>query len=628
MNMISSLKRQTALALYAFLILIIINLIIPFSVFAFDFYYGDVEGMFDVTLAYGLITRLHPRDKKLLGLSNGGESVSVNADDGDLNYNEGLAYNMFKATGELELKWHNFGAFARGYAFYDYENNKNSQERTQLSREARELIGRDAEILDAYLVANAEINKIPVQIRLGDQILNWGESAIIRGGINIINPVDLNILSQPVSTLRDSFIPLGMLWGVANVTELMAVEGFYQYDWEPTRLPPVGSYFSTSDSAGKGGEFIVLGSGKIFEQGVDLDNYFKLSKGTLGFDPNFMKLFRSPDKTPKDSGQYGMTIQAIIPELNAAKIALHFVNYHSRLMVLNARTPNQNAVNATSPDAVKSLTGRLAPAFSKRFTPQQAEAKSFAAAQELTLSQYLNNTRYFFEYPEDIQMIGFSFNTTTIHTGTLIAGEISCHLEMPLQIDTTQLLTAASSPIAFNPAFKKNQLGVFGANQTIKGYIERDMTQAVLNLTQLFGARLGASQSIISAEAGWIHVNNMPNKKNLLLGAPGTSATDRNRHFPDANSWGYRAVGQLLYTSVLGGLNLSPRIVWSHDVNGVTPGPVGTFLEERKTLSFGLQAELLRDWTADVSYTNFLGAGRHHLINDRDFIALNFKYSF
>ena len=30
----------------------------------------------------------------------------------------------------------------------------------------------------------------------------------------------------------------------------------------------------------------------------------------------------------------------------------------------------------------------------------------------------------------------------------------------------------------------------------------------------------------------------------------------------------------------------------------------------------------------DVSYTDFFGAGRYNLINDRDFVAANLKFSF
>ncbi len=33
-------------------------------------------------------------------------------------------------------------------------------------------------------------------------------------------------------------------------------------------------------------------------------------------------------------------------------------------------------------------------------------------------------------------------------------------------------------------------------------------------------------------------------------------------------------------------------------------------------------------WSGDLSYTDYFGAGRYNLLNDRDFVAFNIKYSF
>ena len=58
------------------------------------------------------------------------------------------------------------------------------------------------------------------------------------------------------------------------------------------------------------------------------------------------------------------------------------------------------------------------------------------------------------------------------------------------------------------------------------------------------------------------------------------------------------------------------------------PGPGGNFLEDRKAITFGLGASYQSTWSADLSYTDFFGAGRYNLVNDRDFVAFNIKYSF
>ncbi|MEA3362607.1 MAG: DUF1302 family protein, partial [Thermodesulfobacteriota bacterium] len=80
--------------------------------------------------------------------------------------------------------------------------------------------------------------------------------------------------------------------------------------------------------------------------------------------------------------------------------------------------------------------------------------------------------------------------------------------------------------------------------------------------------------------------------------------------------------------NAIGAVTLSPRIAWAHDVSGTTPGPGGNFIEDRKAVTLGLGANYLNQWTADLSYTDYFGAGRYNLVNDRDFVAFNIKYSF
>ena len=69
-------------------------------------------------------------------------------------------------------------------------------------------------------------------------------------------------------------------------------------------------------------------------------------------------------------------------------------------------------------------------------------------------------------------------------------------------------------------------------------------------------------------------------------------------------------------------------MAFQHDVDGITPGPGGNFLEDRKAITLGLGANYKNQWAADLSYTDFYGAGRHNLLNDRDFLSFNLKYSF
>ncbi len=56
-------------------------------------------------------------------------------------------------------------------------------------------------------------------------------------------------------------------------------------------------------------------------------------------------------------------------------------------------------------------------------------------------------------------------------------------------------------------------------------------------------------------------------------------------------------------------------------MSGITPGPGGNFQEGRRAITLGVSTDYQNKWQADLSYTSFQGAGRHNLLNDRDFVA-------
>ena len=158
---------------------------------------GEVDGLFDVSVAYGLLTRTESRDPDFIGIGNGGNAASVNVDDGDLNYDKGVVSNGVRATAELTLKWRNFGAYVRGYGFYDFETELDDRRHSALSSDADDLVGSGGDFQDYYLNAALNLGGVPVQLRVGNQVLNWGESGFLRFGVDVINPLDLIAILHP-----------------------------------------------------------------------------------------------------------------------------------------------------------------------------------------------------------------------------------------------------------------------------------------------------------------------------------------------------------------------------------------------------------------------------------------------
>jgi hypothetical protein len=617
-------------------------ILLPATTTALDFRHKrtGIEGLVDVELAYGLRLRTQDTDPELVAIAHGGKRAnSGNFDDGTLNYDQGdLVSNMLRTTGEVTLRWGNFGAFFRGYAFYDYENKENDRERTALTGEGKEQVGSDAQLLDANLSARFTVRDIPLQLRLGKQVVNWGESRFFPGsGVSVANPVDIPLFQQPTSTARDLRRPVGMLSGVAHLSPLLIIEGYYQYDWDKSVLPAQGTFFSANDGLSPGGRFIQL-TGIASQFGTDLSQRFGIPANTLeavgipAFDPDFLQVTRRISaERPQDSGQFGLTLQSIVPRLHDTKFALHFANYHSKIPFLGGITPSVAAYNAYSQQAIEALATAL-------IEEGVDSATAATAAVQTQLDRFLNDARYFLRYPENIKMLGLSLNTTSARTGTAYFGEIGHHFDAPLQVHAGDLfdevLPGSTRDNPLPPVDLTNvseeELAAAYADQPFDSILERDKTFTLVGATQFLGPRLGAVQTALTVELGWLHIWDMPSKSDLLIYEPGLVAlqfTPRSA-FATADSWGYRLGGTLAYTNVFGGVNLRPRILWSHDVDGNSPVGAGPFRQDRKALTVGLRGEYIKRLRVDIAYTNYWGAGEWNLINDRDNIKLSVRYAF
>lgn len=580
---------------------------------------GPVEALLDLTLSYGMLYRTESRDKDFIAIANGGRAQNANADDGNLNYDTGVVSSMVAATGEVDLSWRNFDAFARSVAFYDYEQEHGNRPHREFDGETLDAVGSDIEMRDFFIGGQFVWGGLPVQLRVGDQVINWGEVTFVRDGVDTINPIDLVAAFQPARDPRDARTPQGMAWGVAQVTETFAVEGYYQYEWERLRLPAAGSFFSTNDLIGEGGlSFATIGRGQFSDLGTDLDAAYGLPAGTLGFDEDYFKYPERFRDEPKDSGQYGLALMAITQGNNAMKIGVHYIRYHSRLPLIGSLTADQASIDATAQSDVDATAAVLAPIYeSEGLSPEDAEAAARETAGDLVTDQYISQAGYFTEYPEDLEMFGLTFNTATLRTGTLVAAEFSYHRDTPFQVALNQVYDASLSPVQFDDSYRDNKLGIFGADERISGFVRLDRIQAAGSAVQLFGRRLGATQTVLGVDGAYIHIRDYPGGDDVPLQAPGGG---------NRNSWGYRAFGQLQYTSVFGGLNVAPQVLFKHDVSGNTPGPLSAFRDDRKSLTFGLEFEYINRWEASLSYTNFFDGEPGNQLVDRDFIRLQLRY--
>jgi len=544
-----------------------------------------------------------------------------------------------------------------------------------------------------------ELGNMPGEFRIGNQVISWGESTFIQGGANLTNPVDVSKLRVPGAELKEALVPQGMAYFNLSPTENLSLEAYYQYDWKKVKPDPAGSYFSSNDFATRGGDFVMLGFGEWSDQGTDF--------GPLGgaFDQDFNFVPRAEAIEADDSGQFGLAARYFADQfMGGMEFGLYYIRYHSRLPLISGRTGTQAglgnaaaAATAAQAAAVGLASGLSFDAAVNTATAQAAQtaaglggdidtarlrdratiaANAFLGGGLAPVSflggsfaadELAQTSRYFTEYPEDLDLFGASFSGYLFNTGIAWQGEVSYKPDSPLQVDDVELLFAALSPLdalaaapgscATNPAALGplgcfNQLGPFGINQIIDGKVELDVWQAQTTFTYLSGPMLGANTGAFVLEAGVTHVPDLPdansggpNNQGLRLNGEGTSLsgneTLQSRHgptfgttfeprnaFPHSTSWGYRFRGTLVYNNAIGPWTIAPIVGWSHDVNGNTPGPGGSFIEGRTAMSLGVKGTLRNKYELELSYAEFDGAGRYNTTNDRDFLSFTAKVSF
>ncbi|MBX6689836.1 DUF1302 domain-containing protein [Pseudomonas sp. USTB-Z] len=285
------------------------------EVMAFQFDTG-VEGLktsWDNTIKYSNAWRLNERADNVMA-----SSPNPNKDDGDRNFSTGLISNRFDLLSELDIKYGDIGARLSGAAWYDTvynEKNDNNSPGTanpvsvdynEFTDKTRDLHGRDAEILDAFVYGAREIGSTRLSARLGQFNQIYGESLFFgaNGIANAQSTVDLvKLQSVPGSQFKEILLPTEQFSFNWQLTDTVSVGAYYQFEWNKTRLPGSGSYFSAGDFVGEGAERVFFAGGPLLH-GHDID--------------------------AKDSGQFGAQIRFALDDW---EFGLYAARYHDKTPV-------------------------------------------------------------------------------------------------------------------------------------------------------------------------------------------------------------------------------------------------------------------------------------------------------
>lgn len=263
----------------------------PFSLFN-----DQVDGTFDSTLTYGVAWRVGAPESALDTPTNGG---NYNFDPGD------LVSNRITGIHELGLTAGAYGAFLRGSYFYDA-----AMDRATLSvpgfsdgsiadKEAVSAV----DLLDAYVYGTYG----PLTLRIGKQVISWGENTFIQGSLNDINTTDLSKLRAPGSELKGALLPNEGIHAALGLTDAITLEAFWLLDFDEVQLDPAGTFWNTATFVADGG--------------------YQLGP-----------LRRSGDIYAKNSGQWGVALRYFAPTLwTGFDFGVYYMNLHSHSPYLSSR---------------------------------------------------------------------------------------------------------------------------------------------------------------------------------------------------------------------------------------------------------------------------------------------------
>ena len=626
------------------------------------------SGSLNTTISIGTSIRAQEPDSKLYGRGGGvvaGEATpgtgGSNTDSGNLNYDKGDAFStLLKVTSDLSLSKGEAGVFARVKAWHDYALEEKSVRvgnhangwtpNSKLSDSGFDPLQKFSGIalMDAYVYNTWDVGGMPLQLRFGNQVINWGESLFIQG-VNVVNPIDLSALRKPGAEIKEAFLPIAALSANLGLGGGKSLEAFFQFDWRKSNIDSCGTYFGVVETqlttdAGKACSTALTTTSTSFSNATNF--------GSPGL-PTLVQAGLVPATTaagvsyiPMANGREGDDSQfGIALRLPADSIDTEFGLYAARI---SSRTP---VVSGITGARVPTAAGALSAVFLNNHPSVNV------------LTGGATGTSYgrgFWEYPSDIDV--YALSAATNLGGWSVGAELSHIPKLPVQINANDLLQGLLFGHTAGGGVVGGPMGQIALDATptnhaggteVSGYRLLRKTQLQVNGIKLFPRVMGATQAAVVGEVAYQRSNVGDSYNGLRYGRAfifgygkhastgGTcqqtllnplSANPQvdgceNDGYATKNSWGYRLRLGLEYPGFMGtSATFYPTLSFSHDVKGYSVD--NQFIEDRQTLGLSGRWNINKVHNVEVSYVRYGDQAKYDPFRDRDFYSLVLSTSF
>lgn len=583
----------------------------------------------DSTVSYGLAVRTSKPNCGFIGNDNGGcvgdaatplqnknpavfssnlDTLRLNQDDGNLNYRRGqvVSSNM-QFTSEVFVKGGDgWSGLLRGTANRDFAADNT---RRGLDPDARSFAASNPRLLDAYITKEFDVGQQQARVRVGNQVLSWGENLYIPGGINSINSIYMPSAHQPGTPLKNLFIPAPMVSGSTSLARGLGLEAFYQWKWNGFKFDAPGTFFSTSDFLGRGGRGLYIPtsvmnsvagvaapSGTVGDSdstitgpnpatGVPYDR--PIGYGGLA-DPNANPMGvgtvvpRGPDNTP-GGGQWGFALRYKLPE-SGNELGFYYFRYHDKVPAVAYRVVN-------------------------------TVANPFGWQADL-------------DYGKKRDLFGASYN---FQVGEWAIGtELSYRPRDRVLLDPTTVIDPANAN--YCNAYADFAVTPVGTN--CRSWIDTQHWQAhftglhILSPSGSLGGLLrilGASEGTIAAEAAFAYYPKLRPNADIPYAVTAGYAQ------PTKLSAGMVLAASLTYPNIFGTrASLLPDIAISQGVKGYSATALPGFIRGAGAAVIGATIDFKTkpESKMRIDYTRNWGGGNSNLMRDRDFMSISFTSSF
>jgi hypothetical protein len=645
-NKMSSLPRRThAPGNRALSIALAAALALPAAAGAAEFDTGneDLAIRWDNTVRVNISQRVEDQDDAIL--------ANPNYDDGDRNFEQGSVFTRLDLLSEFDFVWKRaLGFRVSAAAWWDpgYDNldhtsvltsNRLQNGRPVLglsSYSDRYAQGPSGEFLDVFAFAKFNIGEAPVNVKLGQTTVYWGEGLLLGGAVHGVsysqNPIDVwKGLATPGAEAKELFRPRVGFNVQAQVMDSLSIAAQYFFNWQSFdnqayRYPESGTYLSVGDPNLWGA-----------------DSFVANATGT-------QRAWRGEDIAPDDdTGNYGLAVRWN-PQWADATIGAYYrrtYDMQPQAMLTPALSPGVPASlcaapagsppgTAPFPISPPDAAGRVTCFFNP-------EAASLAEVQV-----YGKIGEYNVAFGKDVDIFGFSLSKQVL--GVSVGAELSYRKDMPVLSEAVYVLPAQF--LALVPGAITT-----GAAAAIDGDTpgaRADTMHGLVNLLGVIGDTPLFDTASWATELTWMTWLDVTQNEGVFKGRkaePGKWAAYTQIDAVDKNYCGLAVNFTPTWFQVFPGVDMLAPLSWSQGISGNSAVTAGG-QEGAGSFGIGIAADIRQKYRFDLKYVGFYGEysmcpragtsrpgtcadgaanvlnGTNAIISDRDFIALTFKTTF